>query len=116
MAAYLSKGVAGFAFRDLSGNLQVVEAPAALPAGPVHLTVRIDRPSPQPMRIETVTVTISAGDKVLVSQNVTTAVPATFGVAETFDIGMDRGSAVSPAYRPDQPFSGRLGKVSFQFR
>lgn len=116
MAAYLSKGVAGFAFRDLSGNLQVVEAPAALPAGPVHLTVRIDRPSPQPMRIETVTVTISAGDKVLVSQNVTTAIPATFGVAETFDIGMDRGSAVSPAYRPDQPFSGRLGKVSFQFR
>ena len=116
MATYLSKGVAGFAFRDLHGNLQVVEAPAALPAGPVNLTVRIDRPSPQPMRVETVSVTISAGEKVLVSQNVTTTIPATYGVAETFDIGMDRGSAVSPAYRPDQSFSGKLGKVSFQFR
>lgn len=116
MAAYLRKGVVGFAFRDLSGNLSAVEAPSALPTGPVTVTVRIERPTPQPMRMETVTVTLLADDKVLVQQNVTTSIPATYGVAETFDIGMDRGSAVSPAYRPDQRFGGTLGKVSFQFR
>jgi arylsulfatase A-like enzyme len=116
MSAYLKNGIVGFAFRDLSGKLSVVEAPTALPSGPVTVTVRIERPIPQPMRSETVTVTLLADEKVLVQQSVTTAIPATYGVAETFDIGVDRGSAVSPAYRPDQPFSGKLGKVSFQFR
>lgn len=116
MAAYLAKGVPGFAFRDLSGQLRVVEAPSALPAGATALTVRIERPSPRPMSVEIVTVTISAGDQVLIRQDVTITIPATYGVAETFDIGIDRGSAVSPTYRPDQPFGGRLGKVSFQIR
>jgi arylsulfatase len=116
LVAYLAKGVPAFAFRDLSGGLRVVEASSALPAGSTAMTIRIDRKAPQPMSAETVTVTISAGDQILIRKDVTTRIPATYGVAETFDVGIDRGSAVSPAYRPDQPFSGRLGKVSFQFR
>jgi arylsulfatase len=116
MAAYITKGIPAFAFRDLSGRLQVIEAPAPLPSGSTALTVRLERTEPRPMSVEKVTVTISAGDKVLVSKDVTTTIPAAYGVAETFDVGIDRGSAVSPAYRPDQPFSGGLGKVSFQFR
>jgi arylsulfatase len=116
MAAYVTKGIPAFAFRDLSGRLQVIEAPAPLPSGSTALTVRLERTEPRPMSVEKVTVTISAGDRVLVSKDVTTTIPAAYGVAETFDVGIDRGSAVSPAYRPDQPFSGGLGKVSFQFR
>lgn len=116
MAAYLAKGVPAFAFRDLSGRLQVIEAPAPLASGSTALTVQLERTEPRPMSVEKVTVTISAGDRVLVKKDVTTTIPAAYGVAETFDIGIDRGSAVSPAYQPDQPFSGRLGKVSFQFR
>jgi arylsulfatase len=116
MAAYITKGIPAFAFRDLSGRLQVIEAPAPLPSGSTALTVRLERTEPRPMSVEKVTVTISAGDRVLVSKDVTTTIPAAYGVAETFDVGIDRGSAVSPAYRPDQPFSGGLGKVSFQFR
>jgi arylsulfatase A-like enzyme len=116
MAAYLAKGVPAFAFRDLSGRLQVIEAPSPLPAGTTALTIRIEREAPRPMSVETVAVTISAGDQVLIRQDVTATIPATYGVAETFDIGIDRGSAVSPAYRSDQPFAGRLGKVTFQMR
>lgn len=116
MAAYLAKGVPAFAFRDLSGRLQVIEAPTPLRSGSTALSVRVERAAPRPMSVETVTVTISAGDQVLIRKDVSTTIPATYGVAETFDVGIDRGSAVSPAYRPDQRFSGKLGKVSFQIR
>lgn len=116
MAAYLANGVPAFSFRDLSGRLQVVQASAPLPSGSTTLTVRIERPEPRPMSVETVTITISAGDNVLVRKELITTIPAAYGVAETFDIGIDRGSAVSPTYRPDHPFTGMLGKVTFQFR
>ncbi len=116
MAAYLADGVPAFAFRDLSGRLAVVEASAPLPAGGTELTIRIDRPAMRPMTDEAVNVTISAGGQVLVSQTVNTILPMAYGVAETFDIGIDRGSPVSPAYAPDQAFQGQLGSVAFQFR
>lgn len=116
MAAYLINGVPAFSFRDLAGRLQVVQASAPLPSGSMTLTVRIERPEPRPMSVEIVTITISAGDNVLVRKELITTIPAAYGVAETFDIGIDRGSAVSPAYRPDHPFTGMLGKVTFQFR
>jgi arylsulfatase A-like enzyme len=116
MAAYLAKGVPAFAFRDLSGKLVVIEARTALPAGASELKISIDRVAPRPMTDEAVTVTISAGDRILVSRTVNTILPRTYGVAETFDIGIDRGSPVSPAYASDQSFQGRLGKVAFQFR
>ncbi|WP_430386741.1 arylsulfatase [Blastomonas fulva] len=116
MAAYLLNGVPGFAFRDLSGKLTTVQAAAALPKGTSNLTLRVERATPKPMSAETVTVTIMAGDQVLVRRDVQAVIPAAYGVAETFDIGLDRGSTVSPTYAPDKPFSGRLGKVSFQIR
>ncbi|WP_439485833.1 arylsulfatase [Blastomonas fulva] len=116
MAAYLLNGVPGFAFRDLSGKLTTVQAAAALPKGTSDLTLRVERATPKPMSAETVTVTIMAGDQVLVRRDVQAVIPAAYGVAETFDIGLDRGSTVSPTYAPDKPFSGRLGKVSFQIR
>ena len=116
MAAYLADGVPAFAFRDLSGGLTVIEGSAPLPTGSSELTVRLDRTARRPMTDEAVTVTISVGDQVLVSQTVNTVLPASYGVAETFDIGVDRGATVSPAYAPDQPFQGQLGSVAFQFR
>ena len=117
MAAYLDKGIPSFAFRDLSGKLTLIKAKTALPAGVTQLSVTIERPAMKPMTPEPVTVTISAGDLVLVSEQVTETLPSLgFGVAETFDVGVDRGSAVSSDYLPDQPFAGKLGKVAFQIR
>ena len=117
MAAYLAQGVATFAFRDLNGQLTQVKANAPLPTGKSQLSVTIERPAPKPMTPELVTVTIKAGDMVLAAQSVTTILPVFgYGISETFDLGVDRGSAVSPDYRRDQPFNGTLGKVSFQIR
>jgi hypothetical protein len=69
------------------------------------------------MTLEPVTVTILVGDTVLVKEQVTTTLPIQgYGVAETFDLGIDRGTSVSSAYSADQPFSGTLGRISFQIR
>lgn len=117
MSAYLANGIPAFALRDLSGKLTVVKAQAALPKGASTLTLTLERPTPKPMTPELMTVTLSAGDQVLVRQQVTATLPFSgYGAAETFDIGVDRGSAVSPDYAPDQGFSGTLGKVSFQIK
>jgi arylsulfatase len=117
MAAYLIDGVPAVTFTDLSGQQTTVKAKSALPVGPSRLSVLIDRPAIKPMTPEPVTVTISAGDQVLLQDQVTTILPLQgYGVAETFDLGVDRGSAVSFAYLADQPFSGTLGKVTFQIR
>ena len=117
MTAYLADGFATFAFRDLNGQLTQIKANTPLPAGTRQVSVTIDRPSPKPMTPEQVTVTIKVGNVALASQSVITTLPFSgYGVAETFDLGVDRGSAVSPDYRRDQPFNGTLGKVSFQIR
>lgn len=117
MAAYLVGGVPALTFTDLSGQQTTIKAKVALPVGTNRLSVLIDRPAIKPMTPEKVTVTISAGDQVLAREKVTTTLPLQgYGVAETFDLGIDRGSAVSSAYSADQPFSGMLGKVTFQIR
>lgn len=116
MAAYLADGVPAFAMRDLSGNLMVVQAKAPLPAGSTELSVLVERAAPAPLTDETLAVTISAGGQVLAKDTIKTQVPSTYGVAETFDLGIDRGSAVSPAYSADQPFAGTLERITFQIR
>jgi arylsulfatase A-like enzyme len=116
MAAYIDEGKPSFAFRDLFGRLTIVKSETPLTAGSTTLQIRLERSAPKPNTEESVKVTISAGAKVLTSQTVSTVVPMNYGVAETFDIGIDRGSPVAPAYAPDRAFPGRLGRVSFQFR
>jgi arylsulfatase len=117
MAAYLIDGVPAVTFTDLTGKQSTIKASATLPAGANRLSILIDRPAIKPMSLEPVTVTISVGDEVLVKEQVTTTLPIQgYGVAETFDLGIDRGSAVSSAYSADQPFSGTLGRISFQIR
>jgi arylsulfatase len=37
-----------------------------------------------------------------------------FSVSETFDLGQDDGSAVSPDYNPATPFPGKIGEVVFR--
>jgi len=117
LAAYLVDGVPAITFTDMSGKQATIKANAALPAGANRLSILIDRPAIKPMAPEPVTVTILVGDKVLVKDQLTTTLPVLgYGVAETFDLGIDRGSTVSSAYSADQPFSGTLDRISFQIR
>ena len=111
----LSKGVPTLVLRDLAGNMATVAAQSALQAGATELVLTVDRPAVHPMSAEPVTVTISAGGQVVARKELSLALPAAYGVAETFDIGEDRGSAVSPDYAPGTAFPGKIGKVEFTF-
>ncbi|WP_052134536.1 arylsulfatase [Sphingomonas sp. 37zxx] len=116
MGLYLEKGVPTFALRDLAGNQITVKAPAPLAAGETDLTLTIERPALRPMTPEPVIVTIAAGGQTLVRQQVEAAIPIVYGISEPFDIGIDWGSAVSPAYPAERAFPGTIGKVEFTIR
>lgn len=116
MALYLANGVPAFALTDLAGNRVDVKASKPLPAGASQLVLTVERAAPKPFSVETLKISISAGDQLLVSKEVTAQVPPNFGISETFDIGVDRGSAVSPEYKAQQPFPGQIGKVEFSIR
>lgn len=116
MGLYLKDGTPAFVMRDLAGGSTVIAADRALPAGATDLVLTVDRPAPTPLSPEAVTVTISAGGEVLARKELTVALPGGYGVGETFDIEIDWGSAVSPAYAPGHAFPGTIGKVEFDFR
>jgi len=46
-----------------------------------------------------------------------TTVPAIFTAAETFDVGMDTGSAVALEYHERVPFkfNGKIGKINIRY-
>lgn len=116
MGLYLDQGVPTFMLRDFAGKSTVVKADAALAQGESQLTLTIERPAIRPMTPEPVTVTISANGKTLVQQQIQAAIPLSYGISEPFDIGVDRGSALSPAYTAEEPFPGTIGTVEFSLR
>lgn len=116
MGLYLENGVPAFVLRDFAGNQVVVKANGALTEGETELKLAIERPAIRPMTLEPVTVTISANGKTLVRQQIEAVIPVAYGISEPFDIGVDRGSAVSSAYAAEQPFPGTIGAVEFNLR
>lgn len=116
MGIYLKDGVPVFIFRSLAGDAKTVTASRALPKGASVLEVDVDRVrAPRPLTPQDVTITIRAGNDVLAKQTIYIAMPRMFGVSETFDIGIDYGSAVSSDYAASTPFPGTIGQVVFDF-
>jgi arylsulfatase len=116
MALYLTKGVPAFAITDLAGKRVEVKASQALATGTHELVLTVERPAPKPFTLESVKVTISLGNQPLVSQDVQASLAPNFGIAETFDIGVDQGSAIGSSYPAQQTFPGHIGKLEFSIR
>ena len=116
MGLYLDQGVPTFMLRDFAGKPTVVKANAPLAQGESQLTLTIERPAIRPMTLEPITVTLSANGKTLVQQQIQAAIPLSYGISEPFDIGVDRGSSLSPAYTAEEPFPGTIGTVEFSLR
>jgi arylsulfatase A-like enzyme len=116
MAFYLRGGVPVFTMRALDGTIVSVEAPAGLVRGAnaIELVVARD-PIKVPLAPMDVAVTIRANGQTLVSQKVNYAMPVSYGISQTFDIGIDLGSAVDTGYAANTPFPGRIGRTVFDF-
>ena len=115
MGVYLKDRVPVFIFRNFAGEAKAVTGSRALPKGTGTLEVDVDRQPARPMTPQDVAITIRAGGDVIATQTVNIEMPWTFGVAETFDIGIDYGNALSGDYPASTPFAGTIGKVVFDF-
>lgn len=60
--------------------------------------------------------TLSVNDKKAAEGRIEKTVPVYFSTDDTFDVGEDWGTPVSPAYQPPFRFTGTLKKVTVQAR
>ena len=58
--------------------------------------------------------TLSVNDKQLAEGRIDKTVPVVFSTDDTFDVGADWGTPVSPTYKPRFRFTGDLRKVTVE--
>ncbi len=115
MGFYLRQGKPVFVMTDIKGRSTEVAASEALQAGTSTLELDVTHPVAAPGVETDYTVSIRAGGRALAKRSVRFAMPMTFGIAETFGVGIDHGSTMLPGARSGQPFAGSLTNVVFQF-
>ena len=101
-------------------NMMIIEnykaVSGVIAAGKHQIIVDTQFDSPKPMAPATVTVTVDGKEvaKTLVARTV----PAAFTASESFDVGVDLGSTVSPVYDERRPFafSGKISKVQVDLK
>ena len=115
IALYLREGKPVMIVNRLEGEQSEIASAEALPSGATTLTVDF-RPlaaaSPAPTDYR---VTIRSGERVLAQGTMHTVLAATFGIAETFGVGIDTGSPVMAGQPGAVPFAGKLSDVVFDF-
>lgn len=110
MSFFLKDGQPRFALRGLDGTFAEIRATEPLPRGHSKLSLRLERAEKGRGK----TITISVGDRVIVRSEVEFDIASV--VPETFDIGRDDGTAVSPDYAANTPLPGELRNLSFKFQ
>lgn len=115
IAFYLKDGKPLFVMNDLRGRSIFVAAAEALAPGVQKVALDVVRGQPDAAGVTPFAVTIRSGSKVLAQQELSFALPAYFGIPETFDLASDWGSPVLAGYRAGTSFPGRLLDVTFDF-
>jgi len=116
LALHIDKGVPVYTLRPMMGEPLNVAANRPLGQGEHKLTLKVTAPRPSFPTPAEVAVEIRDNDAIIAQQTVRYAAPHTpFSVSDGFDVGIDTGSTVSPAYSRDTPFSGALSDVTFDF-
>lgn len=115
MGLYLREGKPVFLLVSLEGETVELAASEALPAGKTTLRLNFDRADARLLEPADHKVEILADGRQLASATLRYAMPMTYGVAETFAVGIDNGSPVLASAKPDVPLAAGIGKVTFDF-
>jgi len=115
MGLYLRDGKPVFLINTLAGDSTEVASNKALPKGATDIELDFTNEAKQPMAPADHQVTIKANGKVLAKGVVHVAIPMSFGISETFGVGIDNGSTVLDAAEADQVISAGLSDVLFDF-
>lgn len=112
MAFYLRNGKPVFVVNALTGKSTELAADRALPPGPSTLRLEfVNRPGAAGKRV-----TITANGLPLAKGTLDVAIPVSFGISETFGVGIDNGSAVLPVTGSEARLDRELRDVVFDFR
>lgn len=101
-------------------NMMIIEnykaVSGVIAAGKHQIIVDTQFDSPKPMAPATVIVTVDG--KEVAKTVVARTVPAAFTASESFDVGVDLGSTVSPVYDERRPFafSGKISNVQVDLK
>ena len=112
---YLRDGKPVFLMVSLTGETAEIAADEALPAGASALRLSVVRSGGHPGEPADYAVTIASSDKVLAQKSTHFTLPLSFGIAETFGVGIDDGSPVMPGVQGSRPFAGTISDVTFDF-
>jgi len=96
---------------SLKGESQKLTAIKALPPGSANLKLRFTNTPKMPDH----EVTVWVDGEVVLEGNFDMVMPTTFGIPETFDIGVDQGSTVMKGMKSGEPFAGKIRSIVFEF-
>ena len=112
---YLRDGKLTLVMNDLGGRSVTVAAADALAPGMQDVALDLMRGQPDASGATPFEVTIRSRGKVVAQEKQSFALPAYFGIPETFDLASDWGSPVLTGYRSGTPFPGDLSDITFDF-
>ena len=102
LTLFLDNGYLVYEYNMLIVDRYQARSASPIPAGPHVITVSTRFDSPAPMSPAMVTLTVDGTE--VASVAVARTVPAAFTASETFGVGVDLGSPVSPDYVDRRPF------------
>ena len=113
ISLFLRSGVPVLQIRDFAGGSQEVVANARL-VGDARIEVDFKRDAAPPMTPIDVGVALRINGNSVGGGVLRTALPATFSLSDSFDIGRDDGSTVAP--ETATLLTGAISDVTFDFR
>lgn len=115
MALYLRESKPVFLFNNLAGKSSELAASEALPQGSTTIELTFVNGKPGTQEPADHQIVIKANGKLLARGKLHFALPRSFGISETFGIGIDNGSPVLPGAPTDIPLAGTISNVSIEF-
>lgn len=112
---YMDKGVLHAEYNAMTLNRYKVRSKDVIPTGKVIIEVMVKAQEKKPLAPSLITLKVNG--QVVGEVMAETTVPAVFTASESFDVGMDLGSAVALDYheRVPFPFNGNIEKLTIKY-
>ena len=112
---FMDKGELFAEYNAMTLNRYKVNSKGKIPTGKVQIEVIVKAKAKKPLAPSVITLKVNG--KVVGEVTAETTVPAIFTASESFDVGMDLGSAVALEYHNRVPFkfNGKIEKVNIKY-
>jgi len=111
----MDEGILKAEYNAMTMNRYKASSKGKIPTGKVNIEVIVQAQEKKPLAPSLITLKVN--DKVVGEVMAETTVPALFTGSESFDVGMDLGSAVALEYHKRVPFkfNGKIEKINIKY-